>query len=48
VDNGAGIILALLLWSWVGLPLIQGGPAKVRDVLRAKFTNKAPDGTWLP
>jgi hypothetical protein len=41
------VILALIAWGWIGLPLIQGGPTKVRDVWRAKFFNKAPDGTWL-
>lgn len=47
-DNGAGLILALLVWGWVILPLLQGGPSQVKDVVRAKFLNKASDGTWLP
>ena len=45
---GAGFILGLFVWGWVIMPLINGGPTKVRDTLRAKFLNKAPDGSWLP
>jgi hypothetical protein len=48
VDNGAGVILAILAWGWVGLPLVQGGPTQVKNVIRAKFLNKGPDGSWLP
>jgi hypothetical protein len=48
VSSGAGFVLALLFWTWVGVPLIQRGPNGVRDQLRAKFLNKAPDGSWLP
>lgn len=48
VDSGAGFLLGLLLWAWVGLPFLRGGQAEVRDVLRAKFFNKAADGSWLP
>jgi hypothetical protein len=48
VDEGAGFLLALLLWGWVGLPFLQGGPGRVRDVLRAKFFNRGADGKWLP
>ncbi|WP_173079343.1 hypothetical protein [Phytohabitans rumicis] len=48
VNQGAGFLLGLLAWGWIGLPLLRGGPEEVRDVLRAKFFNKAPDGTWLP
>jgi len=48
VETGAGWVLGLLLWAWVGLPLIQGGPAQVGKVLRAKFTNKGPGGKELP
>lgn len=48
VQSGAGWVLGLLLWGWIGLPLIQGGPARVGKVLRAKFTNKAPGGAELP
>ncbi|HET6215346.1 MAG TPA: hypothetical protein VFE14_20945 [Micromonosporaceae bacterium] len=48
VDQGAAFILGLLAWAWVVLPFVTGGPGKVRDVLRAKLTNKAPDGSWLP
>jgi hypothetical protein len=47
-DQGAGFILGILLWGWVILPLIQGGPTQVRNVWRAKFLNRGPDGQWLP
>jgi hypothetical protein len=47
-DDGAGVVLALIAWAWVGLPYLQGGPGRVRDVLRAKFFNRAADGSWLP
>lgn len=46
--DASGFILALLFWSWVALPVLRGGPAEVKDVLRAKFFNKKPDGSWLP
>lgn len=48
VDNGAGFLLALLVWGWVGLPLLRGGPAEVKKVLLAKFFNKDAQGRWLP
>ena len=48
VDNGAGFILALMFWGWVALPFLRSGPAGVRNTLRAKFFNKAADGSWLP
>jgi hypothetical protein len=48
LDSGAGFILGLLVWGWVALPFLTGGPTGVRNVLRAKFFNKAPDGSWLP
>jgi hypothetical protein len=48
VSSGAGFILAVLFWSWVALPFLKKGPAGVRNTLKAKFTNKAPDGSWLP
>lgn len=47
-SEGAGLLLALLAWTWIGLPLLTGGPSKAKDVLRAKFFNKAKDGSWLP
>lgn len=47
-SQGAGLVLGVLFWAWVGLPLLTGGPAKVRAVLMAKFFNKASDGTYLP
>lgn len=48
VSSGAGFVLGLLVWTWVGLPFLQGGPTAVKNMLRAKFLNKAPDGSWLP
>ena len=48
VQNGAGFLLALVVWGWVVMPFIQGGPAAVRDVIRAKFINRGADGSWLP
>jgi hypothetical protein len=49
VSSGAGFILALMFWTWVALPYLNnGGVAGVRAQLKAKFTNKAPDGSWLP
>lgn len=48
VDTGAGWVLGLLLWGWVGLPFLKGGPAQVKKTLMAKFLNKAPDGSFLP
>ncbi len=47
-ETGAGVILALMFWTWVALPFLKSGPTGVRNVLRAKWFNKAPDGTWLP
>lgn len=47
-DQGAGLILGMLLWAWVGLPFLKGGPKQVKDVLRAKWLNRAPDGSDLP
>lgn len=48
VNEGAGALLGFLVWVWVVLPALIGGPARVRDVLRAKLTNKGPDGEELP
>ncbi len=48
VDDVSGFLLALLLWGWVVLPFLQNGPTGVKNVLRAKFVNKAADGSWLP
>ena len=49
VTNGAaGFVLGLLVWGWVVMPFVRGGPGAVRDVLRAKFLNKGPGGVWLP
>jgi len=46
--DGAGVVLGFLAWVWVVLPYLNGGTAGVRNVLRAKFTNKGPDGSDLP
>lgn len=43
----SGALFAVIAWSWIVLPLVQGGPSKVRDVWRAKWLNKGPDGKWL-
>jgi hypothetical protein len=48
VTDGAGWVLGLLLWGWVGMPFLKGGPAQVKKVWMAKFFNKAPDGSFLP
>jgi hypothetical protein len=48
VDTGAGVVLAVLFWWWVGMPFLQGGLSGVKNQLRAKFFNKASDGSWLP
>lgn len=47
-QDGAGWVLGLLLWGWVVLPFIKGGPEQVKAVWMAKFLNKAPDGSPLP
>lgn len=48
VDSGAGVVLGYLLYVWVLLPLVQGGPTRVKNVWRAKFFNKDAKGNWLP
>jgi hypothetical protein len=48
VSSGAGFLLAVVFWGWIALPFLKNGPTGVRNMLRAKFTNKAPDGSWLP
>lgn len=45
---GAGWVLGVLLWGWVVLPFVKGGPVAVGKTLRAKFLNQAPDGSQLP
>jgi len=47
-QSAAGFLLGLFVWGWLIMPLINGGPTRVRDTLRAKFLNKGPDGSWLP
>lgn len=46
--NVGGFILGLLVYGWVALPLLTGGPTAVKNVWRAKFFNKGPKGEWLP
>jgi hypothetical protein len=46
--DAGGAVLALVFWSWIVLPILQGGPDKMKNVLRAKFLNKGPKGEWLP
>lgn len=48
VDDAAGFVLALVFWTWVALPFLKSGPTGVKNTLRAKFFNKAADGSWLP
>ena len=48
VRDGGGFVLAALLWGWVILPYLGGGADGVKNVIRAKFTNKGPKGEWLP
>ena len=48
VSSGAGFLLAIVFWGWIALPFLKNGPEGVRNMLRAKFTNKAPDGSYLP
>lgn len=45
---GGGVVLAVLLWTQVFLPFLQGGPTAVVNVWRAKWLNKGSDGAWLP
>lgn len=52
--DGAAILVGFLAWVWVILPFVkgvqsgEGGPTRVRNVLRAKLTNKGPNGEPLP
>ncbi len=48
VGSGAGFVLALAFWTWIALPFLKGGPDAVKAMLKAKFTNKRPDGSYLP
>lgn len=45
---GPGFILAVLGWTWIVLPFLKDGPDGVKHMIKAKFTNKAPDGSYLP
>jgi hypothetical protein len=47
-NTGAGFVLALMFWTWVALPFLRSGPPGVKAMIKAKFTNKAPNGSWLP
>ena len=40
-------VLGVVAYAWVLLPLVQGGPSRVRDVWRAKWLNKGTDGKAL-
>jgi len=53
--DGAGFLLGLLAWGWIVLPYLNpgnkpdlGGVRGVKNVWRAKFLNKGPDGSELP
>lgn len=46
-EGGAGFLLGLLLYGWVLLPFVKGGPKRVRDVWRAKFLNQDAKGGQL-
>lgn len=48
IDDASGFVLGLLAWSWLILPMLNGGPSAVRDILRAKFVNKDSNGDPLP
>jgi hypothetical protein len=47
VDDGAGLILGLMVWVVV-LNFIRNGPDGVRALLRAKFLNQGPGKEPLP
>jgi hypothetical protein len=47
VEDGAGFLLGVFVWV-LTLAYLRGGPAGVRDWLRAKFLNKGPGGQALP
>lgn len=47
VDVGT-MVLLFFGWVWIGLPLLTGGPAKVKALWMAKWLNQAPDGQELP
>lgn len=48
MSTGSGFLLGLVTWAWVVLPFLRGGTGEVKKVWKAKFLNKAPDGSWLP
>lgn len=53
LDNSAGVIFGLLAWVATMAYLNpsgrgRGGPAGVKDLVRAKFLNKGQSGEWLP
>ena len=41
-------VLGVIAYAWVVLPLIQGGPTRMKAVWRAKFLNRGPKGEVLP
>jgi hypothetical protein len=46
--DAAGFVLGLLVWGWIVLPFLRDGTTGVKDVWRAKWLNKAVDGSELP
>lgn len=40
VNDGAGILLGLMVWGWIIVPYVKDGKQGVRDTLSAKFFNK--------
>jgi len=48
MEEGATVVLVLLVWAWFALPWIVGGKPRVKAVLMAKFFNRAGDGSFLP
>lgn len=58
-DNGAGLVLAVIVWCWFVAPMLRGGNAELRKMIAAKFFNQQimfgvfPDAKiatykWLP
>lgn len=47
VHESAGFVIGVVVWCWVVLPFLSGGPTAVKNVLRAKFVNEGPDGKQL-
>lgn len=52
-EDGSGLLLGVFLWVLTLAYLNPsgkgpGGLTGVKNLLKAKFLNKAPDGSWLP